>query len=185
VTRPGADRAQGMGIPGTETGLMSPAFEHEERQYLPLPLELLVLTPELPELVTLRRGQPIGPEPLVDIGLGRPLPDRVRRGAELPRQCPRASPRPDHLYHPRLNSAECVFFISGHGNTSFTSNPGVSTEPQAAPLHPEHATVRLTGGRLPIKVPLLKQRERFCSTIDSRNSLEAGDDTPGFERQRV
>jgi len=52
---------------------------------------------------------------------------------------------------------------------------GGPTGPLPAASRRERFTVRLTGGRLPIKVPLLKQRERFCSTIDSRNSLEAGD----------
>jgi hypothetical protein len=55
-------------------------------QDLPLQVELLVLTSELPQLVALRVGQPIGSEPLVGVGMGWPPPDRVRGRLELPPQ---------------------------------------------------------------------------------------------------
>src|SRR3954452_9998732 len=99
-----------------------------------------VLPPQLLELAPLRRGQTILSPPFIEVRLLDPVPDRLGRWLELPRQFLRRTPAPDHLHDllPELLAVLCVVSIFRLFHRGHLSNLQVSTK--SAQLHSNPAT---------------------------------------------
>src|SRR4051812_20849621 len=89
-----------------------------------------VLPPQLLELAPLRRGQTILSPPFVEVRLLDPVPDRLGRWFELPRQFLRRPPPPNHLHDllPELLAVLCVVSIFRLFHRGHLSNLQVSTK---------------------------------------------------------
>src|SRR4051812_40781587 len=89
-----------------------------------------VLPPQLLELAPLRRGQTILSPSFVEVSLLDPVPDRLGRWLELPRQFLRRPPPPNHLHDllPELLAVLRVVSIFRLFHRGHLSNLQVSTK---------------------------------------------------------
>jgi len=93
-------------------------------QYLPIKLQLAILSPQLPQLLSLVRRKPIFPKTVISVGLTNPRPYGHRRRTKLLRKIRWLPTSPYQFYHLLPKLRRIRWSCLTHGSSPFSLRPG-------------------------------------------------------------